>query len=141
MKILPISEDFVRIVDSTWKFSEEGSEVFIRELLKRHPSVVLTTNSGQHVGHMMGQGFGAIGMLYVQQEFRRKGYAKVIVSQLAQKYFDEGEDAYVVIEKDNSASMNLHLSVGFKVVPDIQLAWMRYIPKCSCKCMTKKCCV
>ena len=143
MKIQPISEDYVQIVDSTWKFSGENTEVFIRQLVEQHPSIVLTTDSGQHVGHMMGQSYGGMGMLYIQPEFRRKGYAKVIVSQLAQKYFDMGENAYVVIEADNSASINLHQSLNIKAVPNFQIAWMIYTPKgcCKCKCAEKKCCM
>ena len=141
MKSSPIPDDYISIVDSTWKFTEEGTESVIRQLLEHHFSVVLTSDDGQHVGHMMGQSYGSMGQLYVHPQFRRKGYAKVIISQLAQMYFDKGEDAYVVIEDDNLPSINLHLSVGFKAVPDFKMAWMIYTPKGCCKCMSRKCCV
>ena len=121
VKMLPISEEHVTVVDTTWKFTTEGSDSYIKDLIQHHPSLILFTECGQHVGHMLGKGNGTLGMLYVQPQFRRKGYAKVIISQLAQKYFDKGEDVYVTIEEDNPNSINLHQSVGFKIVPDLKL--------------------
>ena len=129
MKIQPVSEDYVRIVHSTWRFSGEHTEMFIRHLVEQHPSIVMTTDSGQYVGHMLGQSYGGIGMLYIQPEFRRKGYAKVIISQLAQKYLELGEDLYMVVETDNSASLNLGPFFNTKPVPNIQIAWVTFTPK------------
>ncbi|XP_070192148.1 glycine N-acyltransferase-like protein 3 isoform X2 [Littorina saxatilis] len=140
MKISPVTEDVVDVVNSTWKFICEGSDLYIRDLVRHQPSVFLTMEDGQHVGHMLGNSYGAMGMLYIQPHFRRKGYAKVIVSQLAAKYFEEGCDVYVMIEEDNEKSINLHHSVGFKTVPNFKVAWMRTVPK-TCEPRSPKCCV
>ena len=129
MKIQPISEDYVHIVDSTWTFSGEHTEMFIRHLVEQHPSIVMTTDSGQHVGHLVGQSYGGVGMLYIQPEFRRKGYAKVIFSQLAQKYLEMGEDPYTVVEIGNSISLNLNRSLNIKPLPNCQVAWPIFTPK------------
>jgi len=129
MKIQPISEDYVRIVDATWTFSGEHTEMFIRHLVEEHPSIVMTTDSGQHVGHLLGQSYGGMGMLYIQPEFRGKGYSKVISSQLMQKYLDTREDVYMVIQTDNSASLNLSLFFNTKPVPNFQTAWVTSTPK------------
>ena len=129
MKIQPISEDYVHIVDSTWTFSGEHTEMFIRHLVEEHPSIVMTTDSGQHVGHSLGQSYGGMGMLYIQPEFRRKGYGKVIIIQLAQKYFETEEEVYAVRDIDNSAAQNLHQFFNIKPVPNIQTAWVISTPK------------
>ena len=129
MKIQPVSEDYVRIVHSTWKFSGEHTEMFIRHLVEQHPSIVMTTDSGQHVGHLMGQSYGTLGMLYIQPEFHRKGYAKVIGSQLLQKYREMGEDPYTVVEIGNSISLNLNRSLNIKPLPNCQVAWPTFTPK------------
>ena len=129
MKIQPISEDYVRTVHSTWKFSGEHTEMFIRHLVEQHPSIVMTTDSGQHVGHLVGQSYGAMGMLYIQPEFREKGYAKIIISQLAQKYREMGEDLYTVVETDNSAALNLNRFFNLTPLPNCQIAWMTFTPK------------
>ncbi|KAK7101779.1 glycine N-acyltransferase-like protein 3 [Littorina saxatilis] len=128
MKISPVTEDVVDVVNSTWKFSNDGSDLYICDLVRHHPSVFLTMEDGQHVGHMLGNSNGSMGMLYIQPHFRRKGYAKVIVSQLAAKFFEEGRDVYVMIEEDNEKSINLHHSVGFKTVPNSKVAWMITAP-------------
>ena len=129
MKIQPVSEDYIDIVHSTWKFSGEHTQMFIRHLVEQHPSIVMTTDSGQHVGHLVGQSYGAMGMLYIQQEFRRKGYAQVIISQLAQRYREMGEDMYVIMEVDNAAPLNLGGFFNRKPVPNLQIAWMTFTPK------------
>ena len=89
----------------------------------------MTTDSGQYVGHLLGQSYGGMGMLYIQPEFRRKGYAKVIFSQLAQKYLEMGEDLYMVIEIDNSASLNWSRFFNMKPMSNIQIAWVTFTPK------------
>ena len=118
MKIQPVSEDYVHIVHSTWKFSGEHTEMFIRHLVEQHPSIVMTTDNGQYVGHLLRQSYGGLGMLYIQPEFRRKGYSKVIISQLMQKYLEMGEDVYTVIETDNSTSLNMSQFFN-KPVPNV----------------------
>ncbi|XP_076448037.1 glycine N-acyltransferase-like protein 3 isoform X2 [Babylonia areolata] len=142
MKIRPISDADVGIVNSTWKFATDGSDVFIQQFIQQFPSVYLETEGGVHVGHMLGTSCGTIGMLYVNPEFRRKGYAKVIISHLAQKYFDGGDDACVFVEETNSPSLSLHQSLGFKVVPGLTINWMKCGPKGCCRAqLDKKCCV
>ena len=129
MKIQPVSEDYIHIVHSTWNFSEEHTEMFIRHLVEEHPSIVMTTDSGQHVGHLLGQSYGGVGMLYIQPEFHRKGYAKVIISQLAQKYIETEEEVYAVRDTDNSAANNLHQFFNIKPLPKLQTAWVTSTPK------------
>jgi len=99
----------------------------------------MTKDSGQHVGHLLGQSYGGMGMLYIQPEFRGKGYSKVISSQLMQKYLDTREDVYMVIQTDNSASLNLSLFFNTKPVPNFQTAWVTSTSKeCwKCKCASK----
>ena len=47
----------------------------------------------------------------------------MVISHLAQKFFDRGEDAYVTIEPENEASISLHKNLGFKIYGD-QVAWI-----------------
>ena len=129
MKISAISEEDVDVVNSTWKFSGVCTTEHIINQIKHFPSVVLKSDSGEHIGHMLGETSGTLGILYVHPSFRGKGYAKVIISQLAHQYFDMGEDVYVFIEESNPLSFNLHRSLGFKVVPDLQLSWFKCYPE------------
>ena len=129
MKISAISEEDVDVVNSTWKFSGVCTTEHIINQIEHFPSVLLKSDSGEHIGHMLGETSGTLGILYVHPSFRGKGYAKVIISQLAHQYFDMGEDVYVFIEESNPLSLNLHRSLGFKVVPDLQLSWFKCYPE------------
>ena len=128
MNVMTISEESVGIVSSTWKFNYPNINGFVQDQIKYFPSVVLKSHSGEHIGHMLGRTCGTLGMLHVLPPFRRKGYAKVIISQLAHEYFDMGEDAYVSIDEDHQASISLHESMGFKKVPGMQMTWIYCTP-------------
>ena len=129
MTVSSIGEEELETVISNWKYGANGGMGYARDQLAHFPSVVLKSECGEHVGHMLGYTFRTIGMLHVLPQFRRKGYAKVIISQLVQKYFDMGEDAYVNIEIDNEVSVKLHESLGFKAVPDMQITWVAHFPE------------
>ncbi|XP_076452512.1 glycine N-acyltransferase-like protein 3 isoform X2 [Babylonia areolata] len=124
IKIRSVSSADIKRMNSTWEYSFEGSDTYMQESVRHYPSVYLQTGSGHHVGHMVGTSYGTLGMLYVYPEFRRNGYAKVIVSQLAQKYFDRGEDAYVFVEENNLPSQRLHESLGFRSVYGGGVVWL-----------------
>ena len=127
---LPISEDDIATIEQTWDtFDSEFRGDYIREQIQHFPSVVLKSESGQHIGHGLARSGGMMGMLYVLPSFRRKGYAKVIISQLAQTYFECGEDAYAIVRTDNYISQKVHASVGFKILPEVTLCLLRYLPK------------
>lgn len=131
MKLTPISDKSIDIVHATWKFSVMPlSKLYITDIIHMEPSIMMTTDDGRHVGHMLGYPGGIIGMLFILPEFRGKGYAKVIISHLAQQLFDMGEEeVFLFVQENNKASLNLHTSVGFKVVKDAQqLGWISVKP-------------
>ena len=128
MKTSAISEEDVDLVTSTWKYSKEGAVGHIKHQLQHFPSVVLKSNSGEHIGHVLGQTCGNLGLLYVLPQFRGRGYGRVLVSQLAHKYFLMGEDVYAEIEETNHASMRLNESIGLKAVPGGEMYWIKCSP-------------
>ncbi|KAL8559386.1 hypothetical protein ACOMHN_045106 [Nucella lapillus] len=114
LKVQPISNAEVKKIQSTWKFSSFAKESYIQSFVEKYPSFCLVTKTGHYVGHLIGTSYGTMAFLYISPEFRTRGYAKVIISQLSQKYFDRGEEAYVFVEEDHLASKNLHKSLGFR---------------------------
>ncbi|KAL8612196.1 hypothetical protein ACOMHN_018485 [Nucella lapillus] len=125
LKFQAVSETEARTICTTWKYSQFASETYMKKQIEESSSVYLATEHGRHVGHMICRSYGTIGLLFVNPEFRGKGYAKIIVSQLAQNLFDRGDDAvYVFIEEDNIPSRNLHEAMGFREVSGGNSTWL-----------------
>ncbi|XP_071115153.1 glycine N-acyltransferase-like protein 3 [Haliotis cracherodii] len=112
------------MADANWKFSDEYSTSYIRDMIGKMPSCCLYGNAGHVVGYALTYHYGLLGMLHVNEEHRGKGYAKVIMSHLAHKCLQEQEYASVVVESDNYLSMKLHKDIGFVEVPDLKLCWV-----------------
>ncbi len=64
---------------------------------------------------------GAIGFLFVQPEYRGKGYGEAVTAWIAERLRKDGFSVYVHIEADNSKSMNLAKKLGF--VADRNVRW------------------
>ncbi|GFN87290.1 glycine n-acyltransferase [Plakobranchus ocellatus] len=79
----------------------------------------------------IGNDYGAMGMLYVQEEYRGHGLGKVITSQLAQKYINDGLPAYAFMFKANEISIRMHAKCGFTEIADFD--FILYHPKDSAK--------
>jgi predicted GNAT family acetyltransferase len=60
---------------------------------------------GEHPEH-------AMGMLYVDENHRRKGIGTVLEKALINKFLDEGKVPYDHVVLDNYKSMNLQRSLG-----------------------------
>ncbi|RUS72251.1 hypothetical protein EGW08_019992 [Elysia chlorotica] len=101
---------------STWSHVRKNTDVYVREALRRLPSVGLFDKDGQCIGVEAGTDYGSIGMLHVQEAFRGRGLGKVITSQLAHKYFCDGLPVIALAGKDNESSLRMHTSCGFKEV-------------------------
>jgi L-amino acid N-acyltransferase YncA len=54
----------------------------------------------------------------VSKKLRNKGYGKMIYSQLPPAIAPE--ELYAIVKTDNQASINLHTSMGFKLVDSMQ---------------------
>lgn len=64
---------------------------------------------------------GAIGFLFVQPDYRGKGYGEAVTAWIAERLRKDGFAVYVHIEADNFKSMNLAKKVGF--VEDRNVRW------------------
>ncbi|NVO11061.1 MAG: GNAT family N-acetyltransferase [Bacteroidales bacterium] len=65
---------------------------------------------------------GAMGMLHVLPNFRKRGIARALVTDLIRKIRNIGLMPYTYVEPSNTASMELVKSLGF--VPDRNVHWV-----------------
>ncbi len=70
---------------------------------------------------------GSIGMVYTLQEHRRKGYAKAVVSVLAEKRLLAGRTPYCFIVEGNETSERLFEELGFAL--QSKLGWVHCAPE------------
>lgn len=66
---------------------------------------------------------GAMGLLHVLPEYRKKGYGYELIVALTTRLCEQGKLPFVHIEEDNEKSMNLALKVGF--VKDRRIHWLK----------------
>jgi 8-oxo-dGTP diphosphatase len=66
---------------------------------------------------------GAMGLLHVLPEYRRKGYGYELTVALIMYMYEQGKLPFIHIEEDNVKSMNLALKVGF--VKDRRIHWVK----------------
>ncbi|XP_046555930.1 glycine N-phenylacetyltransferase-like [Haliotis rubra] len=126
--VTSLKPDQSEMANSNWKFSSEYSINYIRDIIGKMPSCCLYDNTGDVVGYAFTYHYGFLGMLHVKEDYRGKGYAKVIVSHLAQKCLQEQKYVSVVVESDNHLSLKLHTDLGFVEVPDLRLSWVDLTP-------------
>ena len=114
------------LVNSEWPFKSEDSEIFVKHLLELYPSSGITTESGQLCGWVLTYPYGAIGIMHVMPEFRRRGLAKAIVAHHIEKWtvYGWGCQPFCYIVDDNSASKSLFEALDFQTVGDIM--WVGY---------------
>lgn len=86
----------------------------IRIFIKTYPSVCLYNAEGRPVAYALGQESGTMGMLYVDPDYRERGFAKVVIALLTKKYLYLGYDPYVSLDTSNEKLIKLHVSLGFE---------------------------
>ena len=96
--------EYVKITYNKGRDAKEVEEGFkANNLLGYYENDKLIGFVGRHIEH-------SIGMLYVKEEFRRKGYGSLIL-KLAYSFFED-QIPFTQIIVDNIASLNLHKKIG-----------------------------
>ncbi|KAK3793800.1 hypothetical protein RRG08_061934 [Elysia crispata] len=103
------------LILSHWSHSRELAHLYIRENIKRFPSVGLFEESSRCVAYEISTHFGTIGFLHVHNDFRRRGLGKVVTSIMTNQYFSQGMSTSVVVFAHNHLSLSMHARMGFKV--------------------------
>ena len=118
------------LVNSVWDYTRRypAGEQFVAHNINHMPTICIrNTHDDKAVSWCLLHEFGAMGMLHVLTEYRGKGLAQYVVTRLARRLMDSGQQSiYVAVEKQNVTSLELHRKCGFCVTDDIK--WMAYWP-------------
>ncbi|XP_067676564.1 glycine N-acyltransferase-like [Haliotis asinina] len=111
-------------VNTRWSYNDGGhSETYIRDLISKQPSRCLYNDEGSLIGYALRLQNGTLGFLYVLEEHRGKGYAKVIMSHLASLCLQQMEEVYVHVHRNNIASICVHKNIGFHCPSNLGPLW------------------
>lgn len=124
--------DHAKLVHTNWEFgnpkNQESEVNFIRLLIASYPTVCFFNADGRAIAYAIGQMYGGIGMLYVEPEFRNRGYGKTVMHLMSEKYSNLGYPPYVSVETGNEVSNKIHKDLGFEPTGCF-INW--YIMKCK----------
>ena len=115
-----LKECHVKEVASRWKYSPlGGKELFFASIIKHYHSVglFLMLDSGEisesPIGWCLQYYYGALAHLFVHENHRRKGLAKVLIRHMCTQVVDDGQVPYVLVAKENDLSISLFTNLGF----------------------------
>ncbi len=99
---------------------------YIRRRIERGPSTGITLD-GRLVAWGLTHDDGALGMIHVLPEARRRGLGAAILTTLAHLVCERGRLPYSHIEDDNAASVAIHLRAGFEAGETVR--WLERGPR------------
>jgi ribosomal protein S18 acetylase RimI-like enzyme len=92
-------------------------------------SVCILNERGEPVAWGFEQHYGAIGVVHVLPEYRRKKLGSAVVSLLSEKLLQKRGFVYSSIEADNTPSIMMHENVGYEECdadPESVFNWFNY---------------
>ena len=93
---------------------------FFRHLITHYHSVGIFQKSetgemsqSPPIGWCLQYDYGSIGHLFVHEDHRRKGLAKVLIQHMCIQIAKDEQIPTSVVEKENTVSVSLFMSLGF----------------------------
>jgi len=126
--VRPVGPKHSRLVDSFWKFKDEGTEDMIRKLCEE--GKVFGAFHGEDdapAAWMFEYNSGALGNLYTREEFRGRGFASEVVLAITKDAASRGLEPYVHIADWNTPSMALFTKLG--LTKQTKACWMGFSNK------------
>ena len=88
-------------------------ERWLRYHFSNFPTLCIETEDGQPVAWELQQDYGAVGMLHVVPEFRRKKLGSVVTMALAEKITNAGQIVFACVVDDNETGKAFHETNGY----------------------------
>merc|ERR1712107_290771 len=117
--ISELGYDQVDTVISSWKFRHKaGDEATVRDMLEEMVAKKriwgIFASSSSLVAWVTLYSYGCLGMLHTREEYRRQGFATRLISSACKEVRKKlGLTPLVLIEDNNTASINFFLQLGF----------------------------
>nr|XP_022292260.1 glycine N-acyltransferase-like protein 3 isoform X1 [Crassostrea virginica] len=105
-RVSELGERHIDPVKKSWRYSEEYEQFFsmdrwLRYHFSNFTTMCIETEDGVPVAWELQQDYGAVGMLHVVPEFRRKKLGSVVTMALAEKMNNEGQMIFACVNENN----------------------------------------
>ncbi|XP_061163457.1 glycine N-acyltransferase-like protein Keg1 [Saccostrea echinata] len=129
--VTTIKREYMDLVLSQWQYTGSYSDAkeFFTLTATSLESVCILNDSGEPVAWGFEQHYGAIGLINVLPDYRRKKLGSAVVSLLSEKILQKHDFVYAAIEAENAKSIILHKKVGYEkidVYPECIFTWCYY---------------
>jgi GNAT superfamily N-acetyltransferase len=114
-QVRPLDPRFAGLVARLWE-PDWPAEGYVRRRIENGPTAAIYENGDPiawGLTHMITNRVGIIGMVHVQEGFRRKGLARSVVAAVSRQLFREGKIPALHAYVDNAASLSLFPTLGF----------------------------
>jgi len=115
-------EEGLEFIYKNWKYSDDGTRVYLRRILRNIPSAGLYLE-GNIVSGAVQASNGVMSMLHTQSEHRNKGYGVKVMRHLIKELLKAGLSPCSVAEIKNLASQKLHEKIGMVKSHDVDYIW------------------
>lgn len=111
-----LSVDDARVINDVWPYKYDGSECFVRSLIKLNGGLGIYDDGKLVSWVLQVESFG-IGMLQTVEEHQGKGYARILTRAMSKKIsVDDGEDVVLFASYSKPKTVDLHIRYGFRHV-------------------------
>ncbi|XP_062387595.1 glycine N-acyltransferase-like [Sardina pilchardus] len=129
--IQPLRPEHAELVNGNWKYGGDADSYnSVRRYITHLPSLCVIPEDGSAAGTPVSwvllYPHSALGLLYTLPEYRRRGYARALVSRFSEMLFEEGYPVYCFVEEGNSASCSLFQSIGFGDQESYRSVWFEF---------------
>ncbi|XP_030030585.2 uncharacterized protein LOC115447581 [Manduca sexta] len=118
-----LKEDHIELINSKWPHRYPGSEWYFNQLIVSKNGYGLYQNDNL-VAWIFINEMGALGHLFVLEDFRKKGFAELILKLLCNIMLEDGKDAFVFCVEGNKGACNLYKKLGFTLSQSVTWFFM-----------------
>lgn len=122
-----IRKEDIPFIDSRWPHRYPGSVDFLTHTITMNGGLGLyLKESNQIVAWILRNQHNGIGVLQTIEEFRRRGFAGLLIKAMSKKMAKEcGIDVHTCIVRENHASLKLFKTLGFQHIGNIRFVKMK----------------
>ena len=115
-----VTTEYARFITEKWEIGradkDENSLMFIEYLIRYGMSTGIKDETGSLVAWSLQHPMGALGVLHVVKEHRKKGLGSFVLLAIADKISQKNGYALSEVPLDNELSIKLHEKCGFKLI-------------------------